>query len=246
MFPNLEKYKKNIKELVENGNNLLKILRGKDDNLLIFREQYEIWYSEALSLTKTILPDRLEDFKNYYENKRNDSLKKAITYTPPREEGLNFDHMGYIPAKQIDFAKSLFTNQLNIIKSCQKRFESSLFDIKQLVQADLFDSELETARELNKKGFSRGAGAIAGVVLEKHLIQVCDNRKIKITKKNPAINDLNQLLKDNGIVETKDWRFIQHLGDLRNLCNHNKSKEPKKEDVDELITGVEKISKIIF
>lgn len=120
-----------------------------------------------------------------------------------------------------------------------------MFDIKQLVQADLFDSELEAAKELNKKGFIRGAGAVAGVVLENHLSQICENHKIKVIKK-PRINDLNQLLKDNNVIEIHDWRFIQHLADLRNLCDHSKKREPKKEEVEDLINGTEKITKTIF
>ncbi len=245
MILNLERYKKDIEKLVQDGGNLSELLKGENDNLLRFREEYEIWYSEALYLVKVVLPDRLDDFKNYYENKKNDALKKAITYTPPRSEGMMVE-FDYKPAKQIDFAKSLFVNQLNIIKSCQKRFESSLFDIKQLMQADLFDSELETAKELNKKGFNRGAGAIAGVVLEKHLSEVCDNHNVKILKKNPTINDYNQPIKDADIIEVKDWRFIQRLADLRNLCDHDKKIEPKQEDIEELIAGVEKVSKTIF
>lgn len=114
------------------------------------------------------------------------------------------------------------------------------------MQADLFDSELEVARELNKKGFARGAGAVAGVVLEKHLSEVCDNHNVKILKKNPTINDYNQSIKDADIIEVKDWRFIQRLADLRNLCDHDKKVEPKQEDIEELIMGVEKISKTIF
>ena len=52
--------------------------------------------------------------------------------------------------------------------SLESRFESSLFDMQQLVQADMFDSELDAARELWKKGFLRAAVAICGVILEKH------------------------------------------------------------------------------
>jgi uncharacterized protein (UPF0332 family) len=99
---------------------------------------------------------------------------------------------------------------------------------------------------LNKKGFTRGAGAIAGVVLERHLKQVCKNHNITITKRNPTINDLNQLLKDNNIIEVPDWRFIQRLSDLRNLCDHDKEKEPTRGEVEELINGVEKIIKTVF
>jgi len=110
----------------------------------------------------------------------------------------------------------------------------------------LFNSELDVARELNKKGFTRGTGAVVGVVLEKHLSQVCENHKIKVTKQKPTINDFNQLLKDNDVIEMPTWRFIQHLADLRNLCDHNKEREPRKEEIEELINGVEKVTKTIF
>jgi len=43
--------------------------------------------------------------------------------------------------------------QLEILESVQSRFDSSLHDIAQLVRADLFDSELDAARELAKNGF---------------------------------------------------------------------------------------------
>jgi len=49
-----------------------------------------------------------------------------------------------------------FNTQIEILKSVQARFESSLFDVAQLVRADLFDSELDSARELAKNGFLRG------------------------------------------------------------------------------------------
>ena len=139
-----------------------------------------------------------------------------------------------------------FEQQKNILKSVERKFSSSLFDIKQIIQADLFDDELETAEELNKKGFIRGAGAIAGVVLEKHLKQVANNHSIRMIKKNPGIGDFNDLLKNNDIIEVSTWRFIQHLGDIRNLCDHNKEREPSKEEVTDLISGVRKMTKTIF
>ena len=114
------------------------------------------------------------------------------------------------------------------------------------MQADLFDSELSAAKELNKKGFVRGAGAIAGVVLEGHLLQVCTNHKIKVTKKNPTINDLNELLKSKDVIDTPIWRKIQYLADLRNRCCHNKEEDPKKEEIINLIKGVDEIIKNIF
>lgn len=114
------------------------------------------------------------------------------------------------------------------------------------MQADLFDSELEAAKELNKNKFSRGAGAIAGVVLEKHLTQVLLNHNLKITKSHPSISELNNILKSSEVYDTPTWRKIQYLGDIRNLCDHNKEKEPTKEEVAELISGVDAIVKTVY
>ncbi len=143
-------------------------------------------------------------------------------------------------------AISRFRQQAAILKSCRARFESSLFEIRQLVQADLLDSELDAAQELSKHRFTRAAGALAGVVLEKHLAQVCDNHLVKITKVKPTTNDLNEALKAADVIEVPTWRFVQHLADIRNLCDHNKNKEPSQEQVEEMIAGVGKISKTVF
>lgn len=267
---NLEKYKSDLKSLIEKGDKLFvsmnynchtediskQIKDAFNDekkekeyikNLLPFNKEYQSWYSESLVLIKQLMPQRLADFIKLYEKPK---TRKTIEYGNYVIE----DYMQNLTVKSgfgekkvgPEAAISQFELQVNIIKSIERRFESSLFDIKQLVQADLFDSELDSARELNKKNFFRGAGAIAGVVLEKHLSQVLTNHNLKITKKNPSIADLNDSLKNSEVYETTTWRKIQHLGDIRNLCDHNKQKEPKKEDVEELISGVEAIIKTVY
>lgn len=191
------------------------------------------------------IPDRLDDFKILYKNEKRKKLE-YLTYTIS-DYLINLKVTnGYDTVVDSSAAFPKFQQQVDILNSIMKRFESSLFDIKQIVQADLFDTELEAAAELRKKKFFRGAGAIAGVVLEKHLSQVCLNHDLKLTKKNPTIWDFNELLKKEEVIEVKDWRFIQHLGDLRNLCDHNKDKEPTDNDIDDLILGVKKISKTIY
>lgn len=121
-----------------------------------------------------------------------------------------------------------------------------MFDIRQLVQADLFDSELEAAKELSKHKFTRAAGALAGVVLERHLAEVCEKHNVKIVKKAPCISDLNNALKEASIIDIPQWRFVQHLGDIRNLCDHDKTSEPTPEQVDDLVAGVMKVTKTMF
>jgi len=139
-----------------------------------------------------------------------------------------------------------FEQQLAILKSVRARFESSLFDIRQLVQADLFDSEVDAAKDLAKNKFLRPAGALAGVVLERHLAQVCENHAVRIAKKSPTISDLNEALKSADAIDIPTWRFIQHLADIRNQCDHDKKLEPTAEQVDDLIAGITKITKTLF
>ena len=82
--------------------------------------------------------------------------------------------------------------------------------------------------------------------MESHLTQLCENHNIKITKKDPRISDLDELLKTNDTIEVATWRFIQHLGDLRNKCDHRKKTDPSQQEIEELIEGVAKIAKSVF
>lgn len=215
-----------------------------------FSSAYEAWYSESLAVLKQLLPDRVLDFRDHYEvprNRKNNDINTAnyrildaihgLKVTRPPYGEIIVDHSAAI---------SHFQQQLAIIKAADRRFESSLFEMRQFVQADLFDSEIASARELLKNKFLRAAGAVSGVVLEKHLAQVCADHSISIAKKSPGIADLNELLKSNSVIDVPQWRFISLLGDIRNICDHNKQKEPTADQVSDLIDGTDKILKTVF
>ncbi len=202
---------------------------------------------EAKTLISQLLPNRLDDFVRHYQKPK---PRKDIDYESYRIEdyfqGLTVTKSYGDTVVGPKAAIPHFEQQLAILKSVKPKFESSLFEIQQLVQADLFDSELDAARELLKNKFVRAAGALAGVVLESHLGQVCLDKGIKFRKKNLSISDFNDALKQHGTIGISDWRFIQHLGDLRNLCDHKKSDDPTAAQIKDLIDGVEKISKTIY
>lgn len=86
---------------------------------------------------------------------------------------------------------------------------------------------------------------MTGVLLEKHLKEVCTSHSIPISKKNPTLSDLNELLKSNSIIDTPQWRHISFLADIRNLCSHNKSVDPSSDQVKDLIDGTDKILRIV-
>jgi hypothetical protein len=211
-----------------------------------FRDDYQLWYSEAKTVIKQLLPERLDDFVRHYEKPKSRKTLDNETYRiEDYLQGLSVSRGGEKLVRP-EAAIPHFRNQLAILKSVSARLESSLFDIRQLVQADLFDSELVAAAELVKKGFLRGAGAISGVVLEKHLAQVAANHNITTRKRHPTISDFNELLKSGGVLDVPMWRQIQRLGDIRNLCDHNKERDPRKDEVEELVSGVEKLTKTLY
>ena len=132
------------------------------------------------------------------------------------------------------------------MKAIRERFRSSLFDIRQLAQADLFDSELGAAKELADNKFTRAAGVLAGVVLERHLKEVCGNHGLTLRRKAPQFSHLNDALKGGNVIDIPQWRSIQYLGDLRNLCAHDKTTEPTPDQVKDLLDGVAKVTKTVF
>ena len=143
-------------------------------------------------------------------------------------------------------AVSEFAQQLNIVKAAKNALDSALFEIRALLQADLFDSEIDSAEALAKGGFLRAAGAICGVVIEKHLKEVCNEHGIKFRKTRPTISDLNDHLKKHKVVTVPQWRFVQHLADIRNYCDHHRDREPTKDEIENLVSGTKKVMKTIF
>jgi len=257
MASNLDKFRKDLEKLIKTADQLyftmaydLDLLnedaKKEVEKIRIsnFKGAYEKWYTEALYVVKQILPERLDDFVKLYKNDKRKEVDYSTYTMSDYLLGISVTH-GIRNVVEPKAGLPKFEIQKGILESAMKRFESSLFDIRQIFQADIFDSEIESARELLKNGYERPAGTLVGVVLEKHLAQVCEDHKVKVQKKNPSVADYNDALKDHNIIAIPDWRFIQHLADIRNLCAHKKTKDPRKEEVESLIDGVDKVCKTI-
>lgn len=211
-----------------------------------FQYDYQRWYTKALKVVASLAPDRLAEFKAYYEI---DPKRKALGYgtyviqdffkgvVPNKVQHPNFD--------SDERTLICFFNQLTILKAIAERVESALENIEGELYAELQDSELIIARQLSKVNL-RAAGALVGVLIEGHLQKVADSKGIKVSKKNPTIADLNDPLKAASVIDTPTWRKISFLADLRNLCSHKKDVEPTREQVDELIQGAEWLTKNVF
>ena len=211
-----------------------------------FKSDYQAWYSEAKAVVKQVLPDRLSDFVAYYEYPR---TRKEITFAnymiKDYLQGLHRTHFEREIAGP-SAAIPDFVQQLNIVKAAEKSLNSALFEIRSILQADLFDSEVDSAEALAKAGFLRGAGAMCGVVIEKHLREVCDQHGIRVRKARPTISDLNDYLRKGDVLSVPQWRFIQHLADVRNACDHHRDREPTHDEILDLVNGTRKVMKTVF
>ena len=250
----LNNFEQELEGLIAAGDEIRKDLTerantDKKDSISIFESLYQTWYTESHRVIEQLLPARLTEFEQLYLGVGRRSKLESPNYTiQDWLRGMRAGIAGTGRKRFDDFAVAgmAFINQLQILKSVRKRIESSLFDIRQVLQADLFNSELDGARELVSKGFFRAAGVIAGVVLESHLREVAGNRKLKSRKRNPAINDWNEILKSASVIDVPTWRNVQRLADLRNICAHSNEKTPSKDDVNELIQSVDKISRTVY
>ncbi|MEZ5947487.1 MAG: hypothetical protein R3C04_11680 [Hyphomonas sp.] len=154
-----------------------------------FANFYEKWYSKAANVIAQILPDRLADFRSQYERPR--ANRKEIVNSnyvvQDALKGVTISSYGDTIVSPMSAISNIET-QVAILRSCLDKFESRLFEIRALLQADLFDTELDAAKALCKSGFLRAAGAMAGVVLESHLSEVASNHSITTQKKHLTIS----------------------------------------------------------
>jgi len=258
MISTRERIAAEVDGLVSEGRELLEHVRNQDPaNVVPFAARYHIWYTRGLAVVKNLVADRLDEFRRQYERNEKRKVLDQLSYViedylhgltaPLQTMFTEYEDESYsVPSFDVKTAAfNKLNNQIGIISSSASRLTDILANIRGVLQADLFDSELDAARHLLKNGHVRAAGAVAGVVLEGHLAEVCRNHSVPIGKKDPHIGDFNDALKNEGIFDVAQWRLVQRLGDIRNLCDHKKQRDPAADEVDELVGGTDKVLKTL-
>ncbi len=205
-----------------------------------FSELYQKWFSKGLMVIKVILPDRRVEFEQLYMSSSNRKDVNVLNYTI--SDGIKGVYNKRTNVSVLS-AYDLINTQINIIKSLKDVLENKLNEITNLLEFDVFEKELDSARYLLKNKYFRSAGAICGVILEKHLSNMLNVAGIKLSKKDPTLGDLTAELYNNNVIDSTQFKFLQFLGDIRNKCDHNKKTDPTKEEVNDLIEGTEKVIK---
>lgn len=115
--------------------------------------------------------------------------------------------------------------------------KEALFDVKKLIQADLFDEFLEQAEHLLEAGYYQASAVIAGSVLEDGLRNLCIENGIELPDK-PKLDWMNSQLAKNGVFNKLTQKKITAFADLRNNAAHGKWSEFESTDVFNMLKGI--------
>ncbi|WP_445514801.1 hypothetical protein [Stenotrophomonas sp. 3(2025)] len=126
-----------------------------------------------------------------------------------------------------------------VFTAAREDFEGGyLFSVRSLVQAEIADSELEQARELNSSGYTSAAAVVAGVVLETMLRTLCDSLSLSHGKLDKMNADLVKAGRYNSLTQKR----ITALAAIRNSAAHGKVTEFTAADVSAMIADVERFA----
>ncbi len=95
---------------------------------------------------------------------------------------------------------------------------------------------LKEAEILLSVGHITAAGAIAGLVLERHLKSLCSQQHPPLSYgPSDGISKVNDMLKKASVYDLAQYRQIQWMADIRNGCDHPQTIPPGKNEVEDLI-----------
>jgi len=133
---------------------------------------------------------------------------------------------------------SRFKQTRAVFDAAKEDFEGGyVSSIRNLIQAEVFDTELEQAKELLAAGYYQAAAIIAGVVLETNLRQLCAQEEIQPGKLDRMNADLAKAGKYNSIIQKR----ITSLAAIRNGAAHGDVEAFSQADVVAMIDEVERL-----
>jgi hypothetical protein len=222
----IEALKSRIQELSSQVDKLLTI---PTNELSKISREYQTWYSQVYLAVKTHLPDRLTELSELYSSKPIYAGYYGISsyLTDGQNRGV--------------FEKQL-EQQRGILLSVPPILEIRALEVAALVTADLVQGELNEAGLLLNHGFTRAAGAVAGVALEAHLKLLHKQSNLTYTDEDTIV-PLAARLRTNGFITLGDEKKCIAMADTRNKCDHKKKDEPTQEEVEELVNDVDRFTK---
>ncbi len=162
---------------------------------------YQHWYSAVRTIIEKNQPSRIEELDSLYSSSRKEDepgIKQLLA-------------MRHISKYQQFSLMDIINHQFEILSAVLSHLRFSIYDVELTAYSVLMDDELAAAQYLLKNGFLRVAGALAGVILERHLKNLLRKHTPPIKyKEKDTLSPLNDLCKET-IYDLVAWRKMQHL-----------------------------------
>lgn len=133
---------------------------------------------------------------------------------------------------------SRFSRLCAVFLAAREDFEGGhLTSVKRLVEAEVFSSELDQARQLLSSGYLAPAAVVAGVVLETAIRNLCAAQDMEIGKLDKMNADLVKAGEYNTLVQKR----VTALAAIRNSAAHGNQAEFNQADVKSMIDEIERL-----
>jgi HEPN domain-containing protein len=210
-----EKIGNRLDELLEMGKQVLATQRSPGSGVIgddrVDSQMAYQWATSAQNLLARVFGRDSEHYKNFTK-----AVDSHLTYSP------TFRAQGILKAARDDYKNG------------------QLFEVRRLVEAELFDDFLEQAEHLLKLGYYQPAAVVAGCVLEDGLRRLCQRNGIALPEA-PKLDKMNADLAKAGVFSKLVLKRITALADLRNKAAHGQWDQFGKEDVEEMLPAVRRI-----
>jgi hypothetical protein len=199
---------------------------------------YQSWYSVARRVVEQLLPERLDEFTRYYALPPGEHTTWAYDCT------INELLLGQVAHEtEVRHANDLglkrLRRQVATVASCASVLESTLANLRWSLAVQISEDELSEAQTLAAQGHYRAAGVIAGVVLERALRRLATRHDLRTEGAKAAV--LNDGLKSGGVYDEPTRAKIQFLLAIRNKCSHPGEDEPTAEEINDLLSGANRV-----
>ncbi len=177
--------------------------------------EYYHWYDSVCRILRVLDFKKLNEFENIYTNYTCAWIMDRTEYSFSEfEQG--------------------FRLQRYILSSITKNFNDPLFNLERDIHHEIYKSEMDIAKELEKQGNLRMAGAIASLVIEVHLKKIAIKHGIPIKEKT-EISDYNNFLKRKGVYDGILADQIKSCKKTRNKCITTDKGDPSVGEVSTII-----------
>jgi hypothetical protein len=125
---------------------------------------------------------------------------------------------------------------LGILQAAREDFEGGyLFDLRQLLVAEVFADFLDMANHLHESNYHHAAASLAGAVLEDALRRFAGTKGLKATGN---LESLNQVMLDGKLYDRLAYNQVKVWTHLRNLADHGEFQKVHRDDVAAMLRDV--------